>query len=479
MTTEAVRTAEAGTPRRRWYALAALATMQFVIVVDGSIVNVGLPTIQRELGFGAGTVGWVINGFLLAGGSLLLLGGRISDLFGRKRMVLAGSALFAIASVFCGLASSGPMLVIGRFGQGVGEALTLPAALSLVALLFPQPRERARALGAWGGVTGLAGITGGTLSGVITELLGWRWLFFSSVPVVAVAVLATAWLVSDNPAAATRRRLDLPGAALLTGGLLSLVYALLAAARQPWGSLAVLLPLLAGLAGLVAFVLVETHRSEPLVPLGFFANRVRVSANLATVSLSGVMSLMFLLLTMYMQNVLGLSPMHSGLGLLPAGVVFTVSASLCGRAMGRLGWRRTLLLAFGSAAAGMLMLAGIAPGGAYSTDVLPGLLVVSVGLGGGLPALQAAALHQVSGSDAGLGSGIQISVQSLSKALGLAVLLPVAAGHTDGRLTGGVPRVVALTEGYQLAFGCATGILVVGGFVVLVLMKSAAGSSYA
>jgi EmrB/QacA subfamily drug resistance transporter len=459
---------------RRWLALAALALVQFVIVIDNTIVNVALPSIKHELGFTTSGLAWVINGYLLTAGGLLLLGGRISDLAGRRRMFLAGAALFAVASFACGAAPTGTILVAARFAQGAGEALASPAALSIIALLFTDPAERAKALGVWGGRAGMGATVGVLLSGVLTDLASWRWIFFINLPFAACALLLVPRLVTESRASARPRQTDLTGAVLVTTGLIAAVHGLLSATRHDWTAGAVLIPLVAGSLALVAFVVVEARSAEPLVPLRFFANRTRVSANLGSVFMIGVMAAMFLLLTLYMQDVLGYSALRTGLAYLPFCLLFVGAVFGSFALSGRLGARSTLLLAFGVAAAGMAMLVRLPVDGSYRTDLLPALLVLAVGFGLGFPGLQTASLHGVSERDAGLGSGVQTAVQAIANALGIAVFLTVALRRTAGELAAGALPAEAVTSGYQLAFAIGTASLVLGGLVVLAFLRTTA-----
>jgi MFS family permease len=288
---------------RRWRALAVLGLIQFILVVDVSIVNVALPRIQHDLHFSHAGLAWVVNGYVLMAGGLLLLGGRLADMFGRRRLFLLGVGLFALASATSGAAVSPAMLVSSRFGQGVGEALAAPAALGLVVVLFPDPRERIKALGIWGGLAGLGGTTGSVLSGVLTDFASWRWIFYINLPVAIFALLMVPRLVSESRMAGERQRIDFGGAATATGGLVAIVYGLLAAARHPWGSSQVLLPLLGGVCLLVLTVAIEARSDAPLIPLRFFANRTRAVANFASLFSTAAFFSWVFLMTLFEQQV--------------------------------------------------------------------------------------------------------------------------------------------------------------------------------
>ncbi|MFG3252038.1 MFS transporter [Streptomyces sp. NPDC048172] len=438
----------------RGRALGVLSLLQFLIAVDVTVVNVALPSIGAELGAGTASLTWVVTGYALAGGGLLLLGGRICDLFGRRRMFLLGTALFGLSSLLAGAATSLPLLLVARLGQGAGEALASPAAMSLIALLFPEPKERARALGIWGGISA-SGLVGGVLlSGVLTELLHWRWIFLVNVPLVAAVLIATPLCVRPDAAERTARwrHLDLPGAALLTCGPLALVYGVLHAAEHPWTSTGVLLPLAGGALALAAFVAVEARTAQPLVPLRFFAHRTRTVANAATVLLSAALSTTFFLATLYMQHVLGMGPLAAGLAYLPFCAALLGVIAVVSRIIGALGLTATALLGLVCAGAGCAWLARLPEKGSLWTDVIPGMVAVAIGMGLGLIALQNAALHGVTEDDAGIASGVQRSVDQIGSALGLAVLVGAAQSAGAGAAGAGVADSGVEVEGYRTAF---------------------------
>ncbi|MGI5165374.1 MFS transporter [Spirillospora sp. CA-253888] len=423
---------------RPWAALALLSLLQFLIAIDVTVVNVALPSIGSDLDAGTRALAWVVNGYALVGGGLLLFGGRLADLLGRRRLFLLGAALFGLASLAAGFAPNLETLVVARFGQGMGEALASPAAMSLIALLFTDPAERARALGVWGAISGGGLVVGVVLSGVLTELLHWRWIFFVNVPLVVAALLATPRLVrGDGPR--TGGRLDLPGAALLTLGPIALVYGILQAS-------AVLVPV--GILLLLLFVLVEARTRRPLVPLGFFTDRTRAVANAATVLLSAALTATFFLVTLYLQNVLELGPLRSGLAYLPFCLALLLAVPLVAPLIRVLGMKYTAIIGLLCAAAGAGWLARLPVDGRLWVDVVPGMVAVAVGMAVGLITLQNAALHGVTEADAGVASGVQRSVDQLGGALGLAVLVGAAtavAGDAPGDLS-------AQVEGYRTAF---------------------------
>jgi EmrB/QacA subfamily drug resistance transporter len=455
---------------RRWRALFVLGLVQFMLVLDVTVVNVALPRIQHDLGFSRSGLAWVVNGYVIMAGGLLLLGGRLADLFGRRRLFLIGVGVFALASAVCGAATGTGMLVAGRFVQGTGEALAAPAALGLIALLFPDPGERVKALGIWGGLSGLAGVSGVVISGVLTDLASWRWIFYINLPVALVALLLVPRLVSESRMDRDGRRPDIAGAASVTGGLVAVVYGLLQAASHPWGSWQVLLPLLGGLALLVALVVVESRAAVPLIPLRFFADRTRVVANIGGLFfLAGFVSYIFLL-TLFQQQVLGFSPLTGGFAYLPFGVSMGAGVGLAAGLLPRLGIRPLLTAGFLGATAGLLLTSGIHAGVSYAGGVLPGMIVLGVFCGVVSVAGANAALHGVTGQDSGLASGVQTAVQQVGSALGLACLVTLALRHAAGESRHGVAAGVAATHGYVLAFRVAAVLFAVGGVLVWALL---------
>ena len=457
---------------RRWAALGVLAIVQFLIIIDNTVVNVALPSVRADLGFSADGLAWVVNGYLLTAGGLLLLGGRLADMRGRVKMFCLGTAIFGLASIACGLAPTAETLVAGRFAQGAGEALASPAALSLIAAIFPNERERGKALGLWGGLAGLGAVTGVLLSGVLTDLASWRWNFLINVPFTVAALLLLPRLVRESRPAIRPTRTDTLGAVLVTAAMVSVIYGALGASRHGWTALVVLGPIGAGLGLLAAFVAVESISREPLVPLRFFANRTRVAANLASLFMMGNLAAVFLLLTLYMQNVLGYSALRTGVAYLPFCIAFVAAIGITIPIAARVGPKATLIGAFVFGAVGMAMLATTDLAGPYHSGLLPSLLVLAAGFGAGFPALQATALHALPEADMGLGSGVQTSVQSLANALGVAVFLTLALRHGAGGGGGQAPG-----DGYQFAFGVGVLTMVIGLVVIVALMPRAVRES--
>jgi len=455
---------------RRWLALVVLAAMQFMLVLDMTVVVVALPRIQADLHFSQSNLAWVINGYVLTAGGFLLLGGRLADMFGRRRLFLAGVLVFGAASVTCGTAVSSSMLVASRFVQGTGEALAGPAALGMIPLLFPDNKERMKALGAWGGIAGIAGTLGSVISGALTDV-DWRWIFYINIPVVVIALFMVPRVLPESRMARQGQRIDVPGAVTATGGLIAIVYGLLEAASHPWGSWHVLLPLVGGVALLVIMVVVETRSPDPLIPLHFLANRTRVTSNVLSTLIWAVFIGYVVLLNWYMQQVLHYSPLKTGLMNLPRGGAIAIGIVVCTRLMPRVGVKPVMTVGFLGSAVGMWLASYIDVDSSYAGAILPGILVFGVASGLCYPGLINGALHQVTGQDSGLGSGVQNAMQQIGAALGLATLVTIALRYTEHRVHAGVLPPVAQTEGYAVAFRVGAVVLAVAGVVALVVLE--------
>ncbi|MFI9585947.1 MFS transporter [Streptomyces sp. NPDC052236] len=462
---------------RRRPALIVLCFVQFMLVLDDTVVSVALPSIRDDLGFSAAGLAWVVNAYFLAFGGLLLLSGRAADLLGRRRVFLGGVALFGAASLACGLAQEPWQLVAGRFVQGAGAAMASPAALSLITLLYPGTEERAKSLSIWGGIAGLGGTMGLVISGALTGLTSWRWIFLINLPVAVLALMLLPSLVAESRA--TRRaRLDIPGAALGTGAVLSLVYGLLQAGESGWGDMAVAGPLLVAVVLAVSFLAVESRTAEPLVPLSFLALRTRAVANGATLLFSAAMYAMAFLLMIHLQTVLRYGPLEAGVAYLPFGAGILSGMWLSSHAVIRLGMRRTLVTSFLISSAGLLLLSGAAPSDSYASGVLPGMLVTSLGCGLSLPALTVAALTGTTEENAGLGSAVFSSVQQVAGAVGVAVLVTLAARRSDA-LADSTGPLHAATEGFSLALTLAAALLALGAALIATLLTSRRSGSAA
>lgn len=469
--------------RRRWWALAVLGLVQFMILMDITVVNVALPSIQHALRFSGTGLAWVVNGYTLTAGGLLLLGGRLADLFSRRLQFAIGVVLFAAASLTAGLAQTSALLVSARFAQGAGEALASPAVLSLIALLFTDRAERTRALTIWGALAGLGGTIGVVLSGVITDVLSWRWIFFINLPIAVLAlVLLPRVIPSDPPRSGARSalgRLDLPGAILVTSGLVAVVYGLLAVGTHSWGDVHVLLPIAAGLVLLAGFVTLEARVEHPLAPLSFFRNRTRVTSNLAQVLFGGAFTAMYFLLTLYMQDIRDYSPLRAGLAYVPLGFALVFGVGVTNALLERVGAKIMTAAGFAGAAGGLLLLSGIGPGTGYLPHVLPGMLVFGVGAGISFPALQNAALDGADELDAGLASGVYSTFQQIGSSLGLAVLVTIATTHLRHAIRTGTAASTATTDAYGLTFTIAAAVLAAGAAALALAMPRPSHTSKA
>ena len=456
---------------RRWKALAVLALIQFMLVLDVTVVNVALPHIQDDLGFSRSGLAWVVNGYVLMAGGFLLLGGRLADILGRRRLFLIGVALFAIASATCGAAVDPGMLVASRFVQGLGEALAAPASLGLIALLFPDPHERMKALGIWGGIAGLGGTTGTVISGVLTDLASWRWIFFVNLPVAAFALFVVPRLVSESRMVREHARPDFAGAVTGTAGLVAVVDGLLAAATHTWGSWQVLLPLLGGVGLLGLMVWIEARSESPLIPLTFFQNRTRVVTNFVTLFFSSSFFSYFFLLTLFEQQILGWSPLKGGLSYLPFGITIGAGIGLGTALMPKLGVKPLLAVGFFGCGVGLWLTSLLDVGSSYAGGILPGMMVLGFFSGTSFPAIGNAALHEVTGQDSSLASGVQNAMQNIGGAIGLSCLVTFALRHAAGQIKDGVLPAVASTHGYVLAWRIGAVLCVIGGGLVMLLLE--------
>lgn len=456
---------------RRWVALWVLSSVQLMLILDTTVVNVALPAIRDALGFSSTGLVWVVNGYALASGGLLVLGGRLGDLLGRRRVFLSGVAVFAVASLACAAAQEAWQLVVGRFGQGVGTALATPTALALVSLLFPAARERARALAIWGGLTGIGGAAGVLLSGALTDLAGWRWIFLINIPIAIVSLVLVPRLVRAAEPADGSRRLDLPGAALVTVGLVLVIDGLLRAGDDGWVSGAVLARLVGGAMLLIAFVAVESRTAEPLTPLVFFRHRTRLAAYAATAISATSMASVFFFLTLYLQGVLGWSAFQTGLAWTPFGFAMLGGVTLAGMGTHRIGLRWMLALGFTTSAGGLLVLTRLGTTASFAVEVLPAMLLIAFGLGVCLPVIQGAALAGTSDRDAGLASGVHATLSNLAGSVGLAVFVAVTAERMRSGVASGEPLPVATTAGYTLAWLVGAAALLTGAVLGVVFVR--------
>ncbi|MFE1323181.1 MFS transporter [Streptomyces sp. NPDC058741] len=443
-----------------WLVVALTCAGQFLVVLDVSVVNVALPSMRTGLGLGAQGLQWVVNAYAIAFAGFMLLGGRAGDLYGRKRMFLVGLGLFTLASLAGGLAQADWQLLLARAVQGLGAAVLAPSTLTILTASVPEGAARARAIGTWTAVGAGGGAAGGLVGGVLVEALSWRWVLLINVPVGAVVLVAAAWVLTEGRAG-DGRRLDLPGALLVTAGLGTLAYGISRTEAEGWTAPATLLPLLAGLVLLAAFLAVEARTASPLMPLGLLRLRAVSAANVSMFLSGSAMFCMWFFMTLYAQNVLGYSPLDAGLALVPSSLAVVIGSKLAPRLMRSAEPRTVALLGTLVAAAGFAWQSTLTPDGSYATAILvPGVLMM---LGAGLAATPLASLATSGAApeEAGLVSGLVNTSRTMGGSLGLAVLSTLAAARTAGATT---PE--ALTEGYALAFRVATGVLA-GGAVLM------------
>ena len=448
-------------PASRWLALTVLCAAMMMIILDGTIVTVALPAIQRDLGFSASGLAWVVNAYLIAFGGLLLLAGRLGDLIGGKRVFLAGLAVFIAASVLCGVSVSQPMLIAARFAQGAGAAMASAVSLGMIIRLFPEPPLRARALGIYS-FTGAGGASVGlVLGGVLTQALSWHWIFFVNVPIGAVATVAGWLLLAGEPGTgprALRKGADAAGALLATAGLMTAVYAIVETSRYGWGSARTLGTAAVAAVLLAAFFARQHLARTPLLPLRIFRSRNVSGANVVQALTVAAAFGFQVLIPQYMQQVLGYGPAEAGLGMLPAAVVIgTLSAGLSARLIGRFGLRSMLVAGLAPIVIGFALLTRLPVAGSYPLHLLPTMLLLG-GFGLAFPAMITLAMSGVPDSDAGVASGLVNTTQQVGAALGVAVLSTLAAARTGHLLTAGRSAADALTAGYHVAFGTGAGL---------------------
>ncbi|MFI6032877.1 MFS transporter [Streptomyces sp. NPDC051315] len=449
-------------PSPAWLVVALACAGQFLVVLDVSVVNVALPSIRAELGMSAPGLQWVVNAYAIAFAGFMLLGGRAGDLYGRKRMFLIGLGLFTLASLAGGLAQDDWQLLLARAAQGLGGAVLAPATLTIVTDAVPEGAARARAIATWTAVGAGGGAAGGLVGGVLVDLLSWRWVLLINVPVGAV-VLAGALARLREGRAGTGRRLDLPGALLVTAGLATLAYGISRTETDGWTASATLVPLAAGLALVALFLAVEARTPDPLMPLGLLRRRAVSSANVAMFVCGASMFAMWFFMTLYAQNVLGYSPLEAGLALVPSSLAVVLGSKLAPRLMRAAGARTVAALGALVAAAGFGWQSTMSADGDYVTGIMvPGVLMM---VGAGLTATPLAALatSDAAPGEAGLVSALVNTSRTMGGSLGLAVLSTLAAERTAGR---GTPE--ALTEGYALAFRTGAGVLLAGAALMLV-----------
>lgn len=441
-----------------WLVLVIVALGQFMVVLDATVVNVALPSIQRSLHFSTGSLEWVINAYALTFGGFLLLGGRAGDLFGRRRLFVLGLVLFSTASLVNGLAQSATMLVIGRGVQGIGGALVSPAALSVLTTSFAEGRERARALGVWSAVAVGGSAVGLLVGGVLTQLASWQWVFFVNVPVGALTLLLAFRFVPESRAEGAEGRMDLAGAVSVTAGLMLLVYAIVNAQSWGWTSGATVGLGTAALAILAGFTVLQSRRRHPLVRLGILRLRTVSAGNAVMLLVAAGMFALFFFASIYVQEVQGYTPLRAGLAFLPMTGMIIAGAGIAQAVVRRIGVRALTMTGLALAAAGQLVLISLPVHASYAANLLPGLLVMSLGMGLTFVPVTLLATSRVEARDAGLASGLLNTAQQVGGALGLAVLSTLAVNATAAVLAAHAGaaspllRAGALVDGFHVAF---------------------------
>ncbi len=441
--------------RKRWLALLLVCAAQLMIVLDGTIVNVALPTIQGYLGFSEVSLSWVVNAYLLTFGGFLLLGGRAGDLFGRRRMFMVGLALFTLASLFCGLAGSQTMLVAARAVQGLGGAIIAPAALSIIITTFTEPADRARAMGIWGFVVSGGGTIGVLLGGVLVGTLGWPWIFLVNLPIGIVALALCRPLLDAGRTESSEADggIDLAGALLVTASLVAAVYAIVGTNTVGWTSTRTILLLVAATALMGLFVTVEARTRVPLVPLGIFRSRNLTVSNVVMVLIVAGIFGWFFFSALYLQRVLGYGSLQTGLAFLPATLLLgALSYSAAAKVVNRFGVKPMMVVGMSLIALSLALFARAPVGGSFVLNVLPGMVLLGLGASFAFLTVILASVSDVPERDAGLASGLVNTAQQLGGALGLAVLASVAASRTEGLGSAGSVPVAALNGGYHAAF---------------------------
>jgi EmrB/QacA subfamily drug resistance transporter len=466
--------------RSRWIALVVLCVGMLMIVLDATIVNVALPKIQTDLGFSQSSLAWVINAYLITFGGLLLLAGRLGDLLGRRDVFMSGLALFTLASLACGLADDQTVLVIARFVQGVGGALTSAVILGMIVTMFPEPGEQAKAIGVYSFVASAGGSIGLLAGGAITQAINWHWIFIVNLPIAIVTgVLALRYLQRDKGMGFAQGA-DFPGAALIVGALMIGVYAIVEASDYGWGSAHTVGFGAAALVLLAGFVARESRAANPLVPLRIFRSRNLSGANAIQALMMAGMYGMFFLGALYLQKVLGFDSLEVGLAFLPTtAIIGILSLGFSAKLNMRFGAKNTLIPGLVSVGLGLALISQISPDGSYWTEVLPGMVLVGIGAGLSFPSLMTLAMSGARPEEAGLASGLVNTTLQVGAAIGLAVLATLSTNKTSTELAGGASNHSALVDGYQLAFIVGAGLLVVAIGIAFAVLRSGSSANEA
>lgn len=461
------------TPRAKTLALALLAMTQFVVVLDAAIVNVALPSIGTALDFNQDDLAWVVNAYTLTFGGFLLLGGRLADYLGRRKMFIYGLILFSVASLLGGLAQSDIWLIAARALQGLGAALVSPAALSIITNTFAEGAERNKALGVWGAVAGSGGAAGVLLGGVLTEYLGWAWVLFVNTPIGIAAAILAPRLLAESRDVVEDKSFDVAGAVSVTAGLSLLVYTLVDANQAGWDSAQTVILGALSLAILAAFVVIETRTRQPLMPFSFFRLRTPRAANLVSLMIAMSLFSMFFFISLYMQQVLGYSALKAGVSYLPLAVTIIITAGISQALVTRIGFKIVLVAGMLFVTGGLVWFAQVSPHGSFASDILGPSLLAAIGLGLAFVSVTIAAVAGTRPDQAGLASGLVNTSQQVGGALGLAILVAIANSTTSGLFSDGVrDRAFALTEGFQDAFLVGAGFAFAGAIMAALLISS-------
>jgi EmrB/QacA subfamily drug resistance transporter len=461
--------------RTRWIALYVLCIGMLMIILDATIVNTALPSIQSDLGFSQANLAWVVNAYLIAFGGLLLLAGRLGDLVGRRRVFLIGLAVFTFASLLCGIAQSQEVLIGARLLQGIGGALTSAVILGMIVTMFPEPREQAKAIGVYSFVASAGASIGLLLGGVLTEAINWHWIFFVNLPIGVATALLALRLVERDEGLGIREGADVLGALLITSGVMLLVYTILEVSDYGWGSAHTLGLGAASLLLLAAFVVRESRATTPLIPLRIFRSRNVSGANVVQVLMVAGMYGMFFLGALYMQRVLGYGALEVGLAFLPVALLIgALSLGFSANLNLRYGAKATLLPGLFLIVVGLVLFAQVPVDASYVSDMLPSMVLLGIGAGLSFPSMMTLAMSGATQSDSGLASGLVNTSLQVGGALGLATLATLATTRTDDLLASGESTASALTDGYQLAFLVGAGLVVAAiGFALAVLRSEA------
>ena len=456
--------------RMKWFALALLCVTQFLVVLDIAIVNVALPSIQADLGFSQDDLQWVISAYALVFGGFLLLGGRLADIIGRRVVFMAGLVIFSVGSLLCGFAWDDTSLIVARALQGLGAATITPAALSILTTTFTEGRERNIALGAWGAVGGFGAAAGVLVGGILTDLLSWEWIFFVNVPVGFAALALSPILLRESKDAHGQSH-DIPGAVLVTGGLIMLVLGITQGRQWEWLSAKTIGVFVVSGVMLVAFALWEQRQRDPLVPFSIFRLQTLTAANVAGFIMGTAMFSMFLMLTLYMQQVLGFSPIKTGVAYLAVAGTAIIWANVAAVAVNRVGVKPALILGMGLLTAGLVYFTQVSVDGSYWADLFPGFLILGVAIPFAFVPITIAALAGTKPQEAGLASGLINTSQQIGGAVGIAILSTIAVATTDDAVADGAAVPVALTDGFVNAFWAGAGIALAGLLVSIFMVR--------